>query len=206
MQPLRATAHSRQSAAARPSSASTTARKFRRHVEEPSGLAGDVRARRPKSAPCPRVRLLQSSRARVASRPSSAPQVMTVQNEGVRGFASWTTPAEILSVVHRRWTRGDLLTSRVTGEALFPLAVPLRRPHSSLIGDRYDELQRWIRTLERESRACRGFGYDICWVEVESRRAGRVRIPSAVVIPSMEDALQMIGKGTQAARFDTLAR
>ena len=131
---------------------------------------------------------------------------MTVQNEGVRGFVSWTTPAEILSVVHRRWTRGDLLTARVTGEALFPMAVPLRRPHSSLIGERFDELQRWIRTLERESRACRGSGYDICWVEVESRRAGRVRIPSAVVIPSVEDALQMIGKGTEAGRFDTLAR
>jgi hypothetical protein len=143
-------------------------------------------------------------RCRIAT--VAPPHVMTVQNEGVRGFVSWTTPAEIVSVVHRRWTRGDLLAARVTGETLFPLALPLRRPHSSLVGDRFDELQRWIRSLERESRACRGSGYDIRWVEVESRRAGRVRIPSAVVIPSAEDALQLIGKGTEAARFDTLAR
>jgi hypothetical protein len=131
---------------------------------------------------------------------------MTVKNEGARGLVSWTTHAEIVAVVHRRWTRGDLLAARVTGEQLFPMALPLRRPHSSLVGDRLEELQRWIRSLERESRACRGFGYDICWVEVESRRAGRVRIPSAVVIPSAEDALQLIGKETQAARFDILAR
>jgi hypothetical protein len=131
---------------------------------------------------------------------------MTVQNEGVRGFVSWTTPAEIVAVVHRRWTRGDLLAARVTGETLFPMVLSLRRPHSSLVGDRFEELQRWIRTLERESRECRGFGYDICWVEIESRRAGRVRIPSAVIIPSVEDALQLIGKQTEAARFDTLAR
>jgi hypothetical protein len=131
---------------------------------------------------------------------------MTAQNEGVRGFVSWTTPAEIVSVVHRRWARGDLLAARLTGETLFPMAVPLRRPHPSLIGDRFDELQRWIRAVERESRACRGSGYDIRWVEVESRRNGRLSIPGSVVIPSMEDALQLIGKGTQADRFDTLAR
>jgi hypothetical protein len=131
---------------------------------------------------------------------------MTVHNEGVRGFVSWTTPAEIVSVVYRRWARGDLLAARVTGETLFPMALPLRRPHSSLVGDRFDELQRWIRALERESRAGRGCGYDICWVEIESRRTGRLRLPSAVVIPSLEDALQLIGKGTEAARFDTLAR
>jgi hypothetical protein len=131
---------------------------------------------------------------------------MTVQNEGVRGFVSWTTPAEIVSVVHRRWTRGDLLAARVTGETLFPMVLPLRRPHSSLVGERFEELQRWIRSLERESRECRGSGYHICWVEIESRRAGRLRIPSTVVIPSLEDALQLIGKQTQAARFDTLVR
>jgi hypothetical protein len=131
---------------------------------------------------------------------------MTERNEGVRQSVSWTTPAEIMAVVHRRWARGDLLGARLTGEALFPMSLPLRRPHVSVVGERVDDLHRWIHSLQRESRASRGAGYDILWVEVESRRSGRVNLPSSVVIPSAEDALQLIGKTTQADRFDDLAR
>ena len=130
---------------------------------------------------------------------------MTVRNEGVRESVSWTTPAEIMAVVHRRWARGDLLGARLTGEMLFPMSLPLRRPHVSVVGERVDDLQRWIHSLERESRACRGAGYDILWVEVESRRSGRVNLPNSVVIPSADDALRLIGKTAQADRFDSLA-
>ncbi|HLK93773.1 MAG TPA: DUF3322 domain-containing protein [Polyangia bacterium] len=131
---------------------------------------------------------------------------MILRNEGVRGFVSWTTPGEILAVLHRRWTRGELLASRVTGEELFPVTLPLRRPHPSAIGDRVEELQRWIRTLERDSRASRERGYDIRWIEVESRQLGRLRLPNAIVVPSADDALALIGKSQEADRFDTLAR
>lgn len=131
---------------------------------------------------------------------------MTGRNEGVRGFVSWTTPGEILSVIHRRWTRGDLLAAQVTGESAFPLTVPLRRPHSSVVADRFEELQRWRQVLERESRSGKGYGYDICWVEVETRRHGRLSLPNAVVIPSAADALQLIGKLQEAERFEALSR
>ncbi len=131
---------------------------------------------------------------------------MILRNEGVRGFVSWTTPGEILAVLHRRWTRGELLASRVTGEELFPVTLPLRRPHPSAIGDRVEELQRWIRTLERDSRAARELGYDIRWIEVENRQLGRLRLPNSIVIPSAADALALIGKAQETERFDALAR
>ena len=85
------------------------------------------------------------------------------------------------------------------------MSLPLRRPHVSVVGERPEDLQRWIRSLQRESRTCRGAGYEIVWVEVESRLCGRVDLPSSVVIPSVEDALQLIGKTAQADRFDALA-
>jgi hypothetical protein len=131
---------------------------------------------------------------------------MILRNEGVRGFVSWTTPGEILAVLHRRWTRGELLASRVTGEELFPVNLPLRRPHPSALGERVEELRRWIHTLERESRTGRGFGFEIRWIEVESRQLGRIRLPNAVTIPSAADALALIGKSREADSFDTLAR
>ncbi len=131
---------------------------------------------------------------------------MIVRNDGVRGFVSWTAPGEILAVLHRRWTRGELLAARVTGEELFPVTLPLRRPHPSTLGDRLEELQRWIRTLEHESRAGRGFGYDIRWIDVESRQLGRLRLPNTVVIPSAADALALIGKSGEAERFDAVVR
>src|SRR5580692_11326606 len=60
-----------------------TARKFRRDVQETSSLRRNDRAPRPKAAPCVRVHLLQSTERGVGPRPSRAPYVMTVHNEGV---------------------------------------------------------------------------------------------------------------------------
>src|SRR5579863_4239982 len=111
----------------------------------------------------------------------------------VRQSVSWTTPAEIIAVVHRRWARGDLLAARLTGQALFPMSLSLRRPHVSVVGERLEAVQGWIHSLQRDSRTCRGSGYEIVWTEVESRLYGRLNLPNSVVIPSFEDALQLIG-------------
>lgn len=117
----------------------------------------------------------------------------------------WTTPRDVNDRLRRTWDQGRLLAARVSGEALFPLQMRLARPDGRALGDRFDEVRSWIRALEEGSRTHRGFGYEIEWVELEHRQLGRNRVPRAIVIPSEDDALALIGKRRDATRFQGLA-
>ncbi|MGC9457543.1 MAG: DUF3322 domain-containing protein [Halothiobacillaceae bacterium] len=118
---------------------------------------------------------------------------------------NWGTPADIRNKMMRRWERGELLAARLTGEALFPMAVPLKKPSSRDLAERFEAVRGWVRNLEQGSRDTRGFGYQIEYREIRHRVHGRNRLPANVVVPDSTDALRLIGKLDAAARFDTLA-
>jgi hypothetical protein len=119
---------------------------------------------------------------------------------------SWTSPAEIAAVLQRLWSNGRLLAARLEGEPLFPMTLSLRRPPVSALAERFDAVDRWIRTIEQQDRRHRGFGYDVVWVEVENRQIGRILLPNCVVVPSETDALRLIAKDIAAAPFDAMVR
>jgi hypothetical protein len=129
------------------------------------------------------------------------------RHQATAEFLSWTLPGEIGSALHRRWTRGDLLATAVTGEAMFPMSVELRRPQAGALRSRPDEVNRWIRALEKESRASRGFGYDIIWADTATGPAGGpTRLPKSLIIPTWADAVQLIGKKDVADCFQLLVQ
>ena len=111
----------------------------------------------------------------------------------------WTTPADLRRQVQRHWDSGRLLASGVKGESLFPLELRLRGPDTRALSERFEEVRRWIRELESESR------YRIEWREVNHRLLGRNRVPARVVVPGESPALELIGKTDEAARFRSLA-
>ena len=111
----------------------------------------------------------------------------------------WTTPADLRRQVQRHWDSGRLLASGVKGESLFPLELRLRGPDTRALSERFEEVRRWIRELESESR------YRIEWREVNHRLLGRNRVPARIVVPGEREALELIGKTDEAARFRSLA-
>jgi hypothetical protein len=119
---------------------------------------------------------------------------------------AWTTPEEVRAQVQRLWDRGRILGARLGGEALFPLSVRMARPEVRELSERFAEAQAWIRTLEEGSRSGRGAGYDVVYAEINHRQLGVNRIPQAVVVPSEQDALALIGKRHQVETFDGLLR
>jgi hypothetical protein len=118
----------------------------------------------------------------------------------------WTTPADLTREVRRLWERGRILAAQITGEPLFPLRLPLRRPDAKAMAERFDEVRTWIRSLDEGSRDRRGFGYAIEWQDINHRQLGRNRIPAAVLLPTEGDALRLIGKVREAEGFRELAR
>ena len=111
----------------------------------------------------------------------------------------WTTPADLRRQVQRHWDSGRLLASGVKGESLFPLELRLRGPDSRALSERFEEVRQWIRELEGESR------YAIEWREINHRLLGRNRVPARIVVPGEREALELIGKTDDAARFRSLA-
>src|ERR1035437_9640105 len=115
----------------------------------------------------------------------------------------WTTPADLRRQVQRHWDSGRLLAAAITwgttGESLFPLELRLRGPATRAPSERFEEVRQWIRELERESRC------QIEWREINHRLLGRNRVPARIVVPGEREALELIGKIDDAARFRSLA-
>jgi hypothetical protein len=85
------------------------------------------------------------------------------------------------------------------------MSLRLTRPDARTLGVQFDDVRRWIRTIEEGGKSARGFGYDIVWDEINHRQLGRNRIPVAVVVPDEENGLALIGKRRQADHFTRLA-
>ncbi len=115
--------------------------------------------------------------------------------------SAWTTPAELVTQVQRLWDRGEILRAGIQGEALFPKQLRLRRPTARDLGERFDEVRRWIRALEEGSRE---HGYVLEFDEVDHRQLGTNQVPGRVLIPTEAAALRIIGKTRAAERFRAL--
>jgi hypothetical protein len=129
---------------------------------------------------------------------------------------AWTTPADIADETERLWRQGRLLAAllrQMLGPGDAPSAVPaaadiafpyrlrLRAPRPSELGASFEAVRTWVQSLERASRTHTGAGFDIEWQEVNTRALGRNRLPAALVLPSLEDALALIGRQADADRF-----
>jgi hypothetical protein len=113
----------------------------------------------------------------------------------------WTKPSDLTDQIARHWTQGRILTAKIGGTPLFPLRLRLRRPETKALGQRFEEVRAWIRELEDGSRAKRGFGYDIEWIDIKHRQLGRNQIPDGISVPTERDALRLIGKDREVQRF-----
>lgn len=118
----------------------------------------------------------------------------------------WTSPDDLAAQIERLWQRGRMLSARLDGANLYPLALRLKRPGRAELGQRFDEVRTWIAALIACSRERRGFGYEIVWDEIDHRQLGRNRLPAGIVVPTEDDALALIGRQPQAETFAALAR
>jgi len=114
---------------------------------------------------------------------------------------AWSAPADIVASVQRLWDSGVLLAARLDGRALFPYEIRLRQPTVAAMGTQFDLVRSWIAALDAGRRSD---GYELAWRDINHRQLGRNRIPVAAVIDSEASALRMIGRTTQARRFDEL--
>lgn len=108
---------------------------------------------------------------------------------------SWTTRKDVIAQLGRLWNRGDLLRDMVADQPRFPLRLVLKRPESVDISDRFDAVRAWVVELMAipEIR--------LTWRDVRHRVQGAQRVPAAIWIDSIDDALALLGTKSEWQRF-----
>jgi hypothetical protein len=112
---------------------------------------------------------------------------------------TWTTPEDLKAQVQKLWDRGVLLASLADGEQAFPRRLSLKGPNSGELSGRFPEVQDWITRLSAAAGT-----YRIEWCTVNHRVLGLNRIPAAIWVDTLEDALAFIGKRRAAGQFMAL--
>ncbi|MCX9158561.1 DUF3322 domain-containing protein [Niveibacterium sp. 24ML] len=111
---------------------------------------------------------------------------------------SWTSPADLRAQIQRLWDRGDLLRASVSSAMAWPLRLSLKAPSAADLSGRFEAVRDWVRVLAEMPRV------RIEWREWKHRVQGMQRLPAAVWLDSLQDALALIGKAHPAQRFDVL--
>lgn len=111
---------------------------------------------------------------------------------------SWTTPADLRAQLLKLWSRGELLSSLVGGESIFPKRLSLKAPTSAEMAGRFDEVRCWIADLRAMPH------YRVEMREFSHRLLGANAVPHEVWVDSLDDALALIGKQREAKRFAAL--
>ncbi len=120
-------------------------------------------------------------------------------------MSNWTTPADLRARVLREWERGRLLAASLRGEAVYPWRLTLKGPSSSELADRFEAVRQWIRELADGANTAGKPGYRLEFQEINHRQLGRNQVPVAAWLDGEADALALIGKRRDAARFQELA-
>jgi hypothetical protein len=111
---------------------------------------------------------------------------------------NWTGPKELRAQVQRLWDRGELLRELVSGESSFPRRLSLKGPNSGEMGKQFETVRSWIAGLRA-----------LPYVRIEMREfrhrvLGINQVPKTVWIDSLDAALGVLGKRTEAAHFTEL--
>jgi len=120
-------------------------------------------------------------------------------------MTDWTTPADLRARVLREWQRGRLLAASFGDAPLYPWRITLKGPGSATLTEQFDAARQWIRLLAEAEKTENGAGYRLEFQEINHRQLGRNRLPVAAWLDSEADALALIGKRREAARFRQLA-
>ena len=122
-------------------------------------------------------------------------------------LGGWTTTADIVARVRRRWQSGGPLRERARGERFRPIEVPLKGPKVADLAERLEAARRWVAAIERASEGGRSFGIET--TGVGGRHLGRSELPARAVVDSFSQLERLLGIGGpqgSVAAFDEVLR
>jgi hypothetical protein len=114
---------------------------------------------------------------------------------------AWTTPADVLGLLRRRWQAGTFLTAFADGRGWEPLAVPMRGPTPREIAERFGDVQGWAAQWQRTDPTLLRVEHK----QVGGRLIGANTIPCRAWIDSYDQLWMLLGVRREVERFAELA-
>lgn len=121
------------------------------------------------------------------------------------GETGWTTVADVLAVLRRRWRSGAYPRRYAAGEPFEPIAVPVRGPRAAELLDRLDEVLAWEQAFRRDCAPGRGrAGLRLETRTVRGRRLGQNELPARVWVDDWEQLFGVLGVAGEGRELDRL--
>jgi hypothetical protein len=114
---------------------------------------------------------------------------------------AWTTPADVLGLLRRRWQAGTFLAAFADGRGWEPLGVPVRRPTPREIAERFGDVQAWAARWQRTDPKLLRIEHK----QVGGRTIGANTIPCRAWIDSYDQLWALLGVHREVERFTELA-
>jgi len=112
---------------------------------------------------------------------------------------NWSTSADIRTQLERLWQRGELLRATVDSSTLnWPLRLTLKAPKAADLNNHFEAVRDWVGDIKALPHV------RIEWRETNHRVQGKQRLPCALWIETLDDALALIGKTREARLFQAL--
>lgn len=135
---------------------------------------------------------------------SRSPHTRLLDPAGEPAKPRWSTPADIETVVRRRWASGELLTAYAAAAPFETISVPLRGPSPSQIGDDLAGVQGWVAALESGAGAGTRQRYTLERRPVGGRVVGRNLIPARAVVSTYDQAWALLGVRAAITAYDEI--
>lgn len=101
---------------------------------------------------------------------------------------NWTTSKDLQRQVQQLWDRGRLLASLLEDEAYFPRRLPLKKPSSRELSERFDAVRDWIVQIQKVRHL------RVEMKTVQHRVLGENRIPDSIWLDDLDSAVSLLGK------------
>ncbi len=111
---------------------------------------------------------------------------------------NWTGPRELRAQLQRWWDHGEPLSGLVTGDSPFPRRLNLKGPTAAQMAEHFDAVRAWVAELRALPY------YRVEMREFRHRVLGVNRVPQAVWVDTLDDALAVLGKCREVEHFTKL--
>lgn len=120
---------------------------------------------------------------------------------GASTGARWSTVAELVSTLRKRWDRGHYLRRYAGGQPFEPVHLKVNAPGAKEILTDLDAAQRWARTFDQDA-ARHGGAVRIERRTVKGSGLGANQVPSHLAVGSFGDLCVLLGTAGDVSRLD----
>jgi hypothetical protein len=113
---------------------------------------------------------------------------------------AWTTPADVVARLRRRWDRGEFLSAWARNVPFAAVELPLRAPSTADLSARFDDVRAWV----QEWSDLRIDGVCVGTRPAGHRSIGANALPSHVGVHGYDTLWQLLGVAVDVRRFADL--